>query len=101
MLLLVLVGSLVGNAGNMSANMSSHHRLLPCFGREPTYHCHQDWESILVSHRPISQHNICKTSPNLARQDICLLMSSWASHDIGHVTNMSCEALLTCLYVDS
>ena len=45
--------------------------------------------------------NLSCVSSKLARQDRCLLMPSWTSHDIAHVTNMSCDTLPTCRHVGS
>jgi hypothetical protein len=46
------------------------------------------------------RRNICEASAKLARRDRCLLMSSWASHDIACVTDMSRDIFMTCLRVD-
>ena len=44
--------------------------------------------------------DICKASAKLAHRDRCLLMSSWASHDIACVADMSRDIFTTCLHVD-
>ena len=92
---------LVGNFGKILADMSSYHTLSPCFGQQPTCRRHCDWESILVTCWHISQHNICKASAKLARQDRCLRMLSWASHGIAHVADMAHDALPECRHVVS
>jgi hypothetical protein len=46
-------------------------------------------------------HNICEASEKLVRWDRCLLMSSWASHDIAHDADMSHDTLLACQHVGS
>jgi hypothetical protein len=67
---------LAGNVADMLADMSSRHSVSPCFGQQPTCHRQRDWESILVTCRLISRHNICAASVKLARRDRCLPMSS-------------------------
>jgi hypothetical protein len=79
--------------------LSSPHSVLTCFGQQPTCRRRHDWESILVTCRIISRHNICKASAKLARWDRCLLMSSWASCDIAHVIDMSPHMLPACRHV--
>ena len=44
--------------------------------------------------------DICEASAKLARRDRCLPMSSWASHDIACVADMSRDIFMTCLHVD-
>ena len=93
--------SLVGNVADMSADMSSHHSLSPCFGQKPTCRRRCDWESILVMCRHILRHDICEASAKLVRRDRCLRMSSWASHDIARVADMSHDTLPACRHVGS
>jgi len=93
--------SLVGNVSDKSADMSSRHSLSPCFGRQQTCRRHHDRESILVACRHISRHNIWEASAKLAHWGRCLLMSSWASHDIAQVADTSSDALSACRHVGS
>ena len=48
-----VITGLVGNVGDMLADMSSRHSMSPCFGQQPTCRQHRDWESILVTCRHI------------------------------------------------
>ena len=41
----------------------------------------------------------CEASAKLAHRDRCLPMSSWESHDIAHVADMSRDIFMTCLHV--
>ena len=45
------------------------------------------------------RRDICEASAKLARRDRCRPMSSWASHDIARVAEMSRDIFMTCLHV--
>jgi hypothetical protein len=56
--------------------------------------------SLYLSHvSAYLRHDICEASAKLARWDRCLPMSSWASHDIAYVADMSRDIFMTRLHV--
>jgi hypothetical protein len=97
----VTLGGLARNVGHMSYNMFSCYNLLSSFCQQKTCCRHCDWESILVMCQHISRHNIFKASAKLACWTRCHPMSSWASHDIAHVSNTSHDTSPSCQHVCS
>ena len=91
---------LVGNVANMSSRVVATPTMSAENGRR-----HNVADAVTgsqyLSHVSAHLHRaICNASAKLARWDRCLLVSSWASHYIARVADMSRDIFTTCLHVD-
>ncbi len=91
---------LVGIVGHMSARVIAMPTMSAENGRRHNVADTVTGSQYLSHVSAYLRRDICEASAKLARRDRCLLMSSWASHDIACVADMSRDIFTTCLHVD-
>ena len=89
------VPTLVENVADMSPRVFATPTMSAENGRR-----HNVADAVTGSQYPYLRRDICEASRKLARRDRCLPMSSWASHNIARVADISRGIFMTCLHVD-